>query len=101
MTDRDAVPSYAERTASQSESDLDRRVGPFYDDAGLLAHFEMTGSEVDDLVRSSEVLRVASADDEYLYPTYQFGADGALLPRLRDVIEGLDPDFLDPWGDTV
>lgn len=87
--------------ATHPEGELDGRVGPFYDDAGLLAHFGLTGPEVDDLVRLREVLRVKTADIQQLYPSFQVGADGALLPRLRDVLEGLDPDFRDPWGDAV
>lgn len=87
--------------ATQPEGELDGRVGPFFDDAGLLASFGMTGPEVDDLVRLREVLRVKTADGEQLYPSFQFGAKGALLPRLTEVLGGLDPALQDPWGDAV
>jgi hypothetical protein len=101
VTDRDAGRSNAERTASRPESGLDRRVGPFCDEAGLLAHFEIRSPEVDDLVRLREVLRVRTADGEQVYPSFQFGARGALLPRLTTVLGGLGPTFLDPWEDAV
>lgn len=85
----------------QPEDVLDERIGPFYDDAGLRAHFGFTSAVVDGLVRSSDVLLVGSSDGERLYPSFQFGADGAPLPGLRIVLDALDPEREDPWGDAA
>lgn len=56
---------------------------------------------MDGIVRSSDVLLVESSDGERLYPSFQFGAAGAPLPGLRNVLDALDPEREDPWGDAA
>ncbi|WP_123681889.1 hypothetical protein [Curtobacterium sp. PhB115] len=80
---------------------LDARVGPFYDTAGLRKWFRMSRQTLDAQARVGDVLCVMSADGFRLYPSFQFDARGILLPRLREVLTGLDPERLDLWGDAV
>ncbi|MEJ8285070.1 hypothetical protein [Curtobacterium citreum] len=80
---------------------LDDRVGPFYDTAGLRKWFRMSRQTLDAQAKVGDVLCVMSADGFRLYPSFQFDARGILLPRLRDVLAGLDPERVDPWGDAV
>lgn len=80
---------------------LDDRVGPFYDTAGLKAWFGISKQALDQQARAGHVLCLLSADGFRLYPSFQFDDRGARLPRLNDVLAGLDPEQDDPWGDAV
>lgn len=80
---------------------LDDRVGPFYDTAGLKGWFQMSRQALDVQAKAGDVLCVLSADGFRLYPSFQFDERGTRLPRLREVLVGLDPDQVDTWGDAV
>jgi hypothetical protein len=80
---------------------LDDRVGPFYDTAGLKAWFGISKQSLDQQARAGHVLCLLSADGFRLYPSFQFDNRGARLPRLNEVLAGLDPEQDDPWGDAV
>lgn len=80
---------------------LDDRVGPFYDTAGLKAWFQMSRQALDVQAKAGDVLCVLSADGFRLYPSFQFDERGTRLPRLREVLAGLDPEQVDTWGDAV
>lgn len=80
---------------------LDDRVGPFYDTAGLEAWFQMSRQALNVQVKAGDVLCVMSADNFRLYPSFQFDERGSRLPRLREVLAGLDPEQVDTWGDAV
>ncbi|MCS5520756.1 hypothetical protein [Curtobacterium flaccumfaciens] len=80
---------------------LDDRVGPFYDTAGLKAWFDISKQTLDQQARAGSVLCLLSADGFRLYPSFQFDARGTRLPRLREVLAGLDPEQVDTWGDAV
>lgn len=80
---------------------LDDRVGPFYDTAGLKAWFGISKQALDQQARAGHVLCLLSADGFRLYPSFQFDDRGARLPRLNEVLAGLDPEQDDPWGDAV
>lgn len=80
---------------------LDDRVGPFYDTAGLKAWFGISKQALDQQARAGHVLCLLSADGFRLYPSFQFDDRGARLPRLNEVLAGLDPEQEDPWGDAA
>jgi hypothetical protein len=80
---------------------LDDRVGPFYDTAGLKAWFDISKQALDVQARAGHVICVLSADGFRLYPSFQFDERGTRLPRLREVLAGLDPEQVDTWGDAV
>ncbi|MGU3411487.1 hypothetical protein ACLBWP_15370 [Microbacterium sp. M1A1_1b] len=80
---------------------LSDRIGPFYDTAGLRDWFQISSETVDAQVRSGELLAVVTADGFRLFPTFQIDGGGQPLPRLSEVLAGLDPAHVDPWGDAV
>jgi len=80
---------------------LDERVGPFYDTSGLRKWFQMSRQTLDAQATAGDVLCVMSSDNHRLYPSFQFTAQGQLLPRLRQVLAALDPKRIDTWGDAV
>ncbi|WIB60417.1 hypothetical protein DEJ13_00920 [Curtobacterium sp. MCLR17_007] len=77
------------------------RIGPFYDAAGLRDSFHISSEAVDAQVRSGGLIAVVTADGFRLFPAFQFNAVGRPLPRLHEVLAGLDPTQVDPWGDAV
>lgn len=80
---------------------LDAALGPFYDSAGLQAWLELTADTVLDLVRAGRLLAVSTSEGELLFPTLQFGPDGALLPRLDEVLKVIRDSDLDDWGTAL
>ncbi|MCU1527154.1 MAG: hypothetical protein JWP75_917 [Frondihabitans sp.] len=80
---------------------LDEKIGPFYDTAGLRKWFATSRQNVDAQVKAGDILCLLTSDNHRLYPSFQFSADGRPLPRLREVLVGLDPHREDPWGDAV
>jgi hypothetical protein len=75
----------------------DERVGPFYDARGAEA---VTGLEDNDFrvrVHSKDLLMVQTLDGSELFPTFQFGERGELLPGLADVSLLLVPIVDDAW----
>lgn len=65
------------------------RVGPFYDSAGVRAWLGITSVDLDERRSHHTILACTTADGQQIFPTWQFGADGTLLPGLRDVLETL------------
>lgn len=99
-----AVPEHpgdAQSTSDSSANTLFDRIGPFYDTAGLRDSFQISSKTVDAKVRSGELLAVVTADGFRLFPAFQLDAAGRPLPRLHEVLAGLDPTQVDPWGDAV
>lgn len=80
---------------------LDEAIGPFYDQDGLRNSFGIQGDDIDRRVESREILCLRSIDGHRLYPAFQFGTRGELLPRLPELLEALDPDDEDAWGDAL
>lgn len=80
---------------------LDAAVGPFYDPRGLRKWFRYSQAELASLGESRDILLVTTSDGRSLYPAFQFDAQGRPLPHLRELLEGLDPDRDDAWGDAV
>lgn len=89
-------------------SEWDRLVGPFYNLEGV-SRWQGEPEEV--IRKDSRFLRLPTADGEMLFPTFQFGPNGELLPHLDEVIWilrfGLENEWswalwlntpLDVWG---
>jgi hypothetical protein len=86
------------RSASLGNSDFwDSRVGPFYDAAGAAAFTGMMPTELALCITAGDVLEVTTSDGTPLYPTFQFGPRGELLPALRVVANTLLPISDDLW----
>jgi hypothetical protein len=76
----------------------DRKVGPFLDHSGVSSIAALTASEISVCVEAGALLALATAGDrDTLYPTFQFGDRGELLPGLRNVIASLRPGAADDW----
>lgn len=76
-------------------------MGPFYDADGLRKWLRYSRAELASLEESRDIFFVTTSDGYSLYPAFQFDAQGRLLPQLRKLLEGLDPDRDDAWGDAV
>ena len=72
-------------------------VGPFYDTAGVRGWLGITSVDLDERRAHHTILACSTADGRQIFPTWQFGADGKLLPGLRDVLETLAGGTDDEW----
>ena len=72
-------------------------MGPFYDAAGVRALTRLTPTELASCVAAGDVLEVITSDGAPLYPTFQFGPRGELLPALRILTQILFPTSDDLW----
>lgn len=75
----------------------DRKVGPFFDDIGVMNVAALTTDELQTSRHFGDILALEVDDHDFLYPTFQFGDRGELLPRLRDVVQVLRPSMSDEW----
>lgn len=80
---------------------LDAAVGPSDDADGLRKWFRYSQAELTSLEELRDILLVTTSDGHSLYPAFQFDAHSRLLPQLRTLLEGLDPDRDDAWADAV
>jgi hypothetical protein len=72
-------------------------VGPFYDIGGVLAVIGDTEAALDQMVSAGEVLMVLTLDGTKLFPSFQFGPHGELLPSLTMISRLLQPIVDDSW----
>jgi hypothetical protein len=91
------MPSRSTSPTPADEDFWDSRVGPFYDAAGAAALTRMTPSELALCVAAGDVLEVTTSHGTPLYPSFQFGPRGDLLPALRVVTHALLPISDDLW----
>jgi hypothetical protein len=88
--------------ASRSGADFwDLRVGPFYDAAGVASLTGLTSVELTLHTETDEVLKVETTDGTALFPSFQFGPRGELLPGLRAVTRSLLPVSDDRWDVAI
>ncbi|MGY4856860.1 hypothetical protein [Cryobacterium sp. AP23] len=76
----------------------DALIGPFHDDVGLAQILGMTPETLLRHVVTGAVLCTVTADGTRLYPQFQFGPAGDLLPHLTDVLSALRLAGRDDWG---
>jgi hypothetical protein len=75
----------------------DDNVGPFYDHAGLQQLTTLSVRSIDAAVVAGDLLGVVTSDNLMLFPVFQFGERGELLPGLSDVAAALVPISDDTW----
>jgi hypothetical protein len=80
-----------------AESFWDTRVGPYYDELGVQTVTELTDTELAAHIASNGVLAVTTSDASFLFPVFQFGPHGELLPALPEIAALLDPISDDLW----
>lgn len=78
-----------------SSSLLPAAVGPVYTTAGVTKLLDVKRQQVDDRRRRGTILALRTADNQWVYPTFQFGG-GSIRPAVRsllDVFRRVDPDW--------
>lgn len=75
----------------------DARVGPFYDERGVRILTGLSAVELASHIASSDILAVVTSDGISLFPDFQFGPHGELLPGMRSVVPLLLPISDDNW----
>lgn len=99
--DVNAVPTIVERMLAVLPdpvvADLDDRLGPFYDTAGLVAWLGVSRQAIHKQ-RTTRYLALRTGDGDLLYPSFQFEANGAVLAGLPAVLGTLRPVLNDPWN---
>lgn len=79
----------------------DELIGPFFDTVGLATLRGLSRQAIHAQMRRRHLLGVHTTDGDLLYPSFQFTAAGDPLPHLREVLDILDPDAADAWGDAL
>lgn len=87
-------------TPSRRASDKawDVLIGPFLDDSGVETLLHASTDFVSQRVDHGDIICTVTADSTKLYPTFQFGPSGELLPHLAEVLAVLRQDDKDDWG---
>lgn len=77
---------------------LDQPLGPFYDTAGLVAWLGISRQALFDRVRRGTVLACRTADGHLVYPSLQFGRNGAVRPGVQDAVGAFARRGVDGWS---
>lgn len=77
-------------------SAINDELGPFYTTASLTKWLGVKRQYVHDLVRQNRVASLITADGHKIYPSFQFGTKGALLPHLPDLLGILEDNVEKP-----
>ena len=77
---------------------LDQPLGPFYDTAGLVAWLGISRQALFDRVRRGTVLACRTADGHLVYPSLQFGRNGAVRPGVQDAVSAFVRKGTDGWS---
>jgi hypothetical protein len=77
---------------------LDQPLGPFYDTAGLIAWLGISRQALFDRVRRGTVLACRTADGHLVYPSLQFGRNGAVRPGVVEAIGAFTRRGVDGWS---
>ena len=83
---------------SASDHAWDELIGPFLDEVGVETLLHASTDFVTQRVDNGEIICTVTEDSTKLYPTFQFGPSGELLPHLADVLAVLRQEEEDDWG---
>ena len=72
------------------------RLGPFFDTAGLVSWLGISRQAIHQKVAARQILAPTTADDQRVYPAWQFSPSGTMLPGLVPVLKVLLA-ATDPW----
>jgi hypothetical protein len=99
----ETIERLAKRMAASipAVNELDDAVGPFYDTAGLVKWLGISKQGIAYKVENRSLLGVRSSDAHWLYPAYQFTDHGELLPRLKEILDAIDPENSNPWSTAI
>lgn len=76
---------------------VNRAIGPFYTTASLTALRNVSREAIRQASARGDILRLWTSDAKAVYPAFQFGPKGELLPNLRAVLNVLAQGHDDPW----
>jgi hypothetical protein len=93
----------AERMVSSfpETNELDASVGPFYDTPRLRKWLGLTKQGIAHRMKTGAILGVKSSDGFWMYPAFQFTSKGEPLPRLKEVLDAIDPGGGDFWQSAI
>ena len=77
---------------------LDQPLGPFYDTAGLVAWLGISRQALFDRVRRGTVLACRTSDGHLVYPSLQFGRNGAVRPGVQEAVGAFTRRGVDGWS---
>ena len=77
---------------------LDQPLGPFYDTSGLTAWLGISRQALFDRVRRGTVLACRTPDGHLLYPSLQFGRNGAVRTGVIDAVGAFTRRGADGWA---
>lgn len=77
---------------------LDQPLGPFYDTAGLIAWLGISRQALFDRVRRGTVLACRTADGHLVYPSLQFGRNGAVRAGVVEAVGAFTRRGVDGWS---
>jgi hypothetical protein len=72
-------------------------LGPFYDEVGAARAARLSPAQLERTVQAGDVLELRTSDGARLYPVFQFGPHGELLPHVGLVTAILRPICDDLW----
>jgi hypothetical protein len=88
----------------QEEKAWDRKIGPLYEIAGIAHWLDLKVEEIEKLRIDGYLVSVYDEHgDSFLFPAWQFGISGKLLPHLKEVVDMLkvklvrSPDEVALW----
>ncbi|MDR2715682.1 MAG: hypothetical protein LBB46_02915 [Coriobacteriaceae bacterium] len=72
-------------------------VGPVYTSQGLQKWLGVSRQAISQKAKCWDLLRLETADGEFVFPSFQFNDSGQRLPRLKDVLCELAKGTEDAW----
>lgn len=104
LTDTADVDALAERMLAALPTvkhETDALIGPFYDTASLANWRGVTRQAIHKATQKRDLIGLKIGDGTRVFPAFQFGRTGTPLPHLRDVLDLIDRDAIDPWGSAL
>ena len=86
---------------SASDDAWDELIGPFIDEVSVEKLLHASTDVIARRVDNGDIICTVTEDSTKLYPTFQFGPTGELLPHLSDVLAALRQAGEDSWGHAL
>jgi hypothetical protein len=76
---------------------FDELIGPFYDTSSLRKWLGISRQRLNQRVQRHQLLACPLEDDGNVYPTWQFGTNGTVIPGIQEVLSILSEGTNDSW----
>jgi hypothetical protein len=90
-------PRVTEEALKEEQMDWNNSVGPFLDEMGVRRLTGLSASQLSEHIASQNVLSVRTSEGIPVFPVFQFGLNGELLPGMSSVGSLLLPISDDSW----